>query len=50
MDKIYLGNTKIQKNGRMVIPKKAREILNIDTGDQVVLEHHEDGTLRLRKA
>lgn len=33
-----LGSSKVQKDGRLVIPKKAREMLGIDTGDMLALQ------------
>lgn len=44
-----LGSCKIQKNGRMVIPKKVRELLGIDTGDTVTI-NIDDNAVTLTKA
>ena len=44
-----LGRSKIQKDGRLTIPKKVREVLGIDIGDRVVLEF-ENKQLTLTKA
>lgn len=43
MEEKILGSSKIQKDGRLVIPKRVREILDVDVGDTVALEfenHH----------
>ena len=45
-----LGRCKMQADGSMVIPKRVRELLEIDIGDKVIIEELEDHKLYLKKA